>query len=217
MKSKGIWRYSRLARAFFMITIVSLATGCSHMQKQIPGPGWVETGTASWYGEDFHGKPTASGEKYDMYGCSAAHKTIPLGSRVRVINLENGKEIIVPVNDRGPFVGARIIDMSYGAAQRLGMVEEGLAKVRIEVLELPRNYAGGKYTIQLGAFAERDNARKLAIQIESRGYRPNIEEANIHGSPLYRVRLGTFNSIESAQSLGQVLSTSGFNCFVVGL
>jgi rare lipoprotein A len=216
MKSRSIWRYSRLVPVLSMIAIITLSAGCSHM-KRIPGPGWVETGTASWYGEDFHGKPTASGEIYNMYGYTAAHKTIPLGSRVRVLNLTNGKEIIVPVNDRGPFVGDRIIDMSYGAAQRLGMVEEGLAKVRIEVLELPRYYTGGKYTLQFGAFAERDNARKLATQIESKGYRPSIEEATVHGSILYRVRLGAFSSIEGAQSLGQVFSTSGLNCFVVGL
>jgi len=177
----------------------------------------VQTGTASWYGEDFHGKPTASGEVYDMYGYTAAHKTIPLGSKVRVTNLENGRQIIVPVNDRGPFVGDRVIDMSYGSAQRLGMVEEGLAKVRIEVLEIPHTYTGGRYTLQFGSFAEKNNARKLAIQLESRGYKPSIEEANVRGNTMYRVRLGSFNSIEGAQSLGQALTTAGISCYAVGL
>ncbi len=216
MKSRSIWRFSSRV-SFFAVFLLIYISGCAHVQRPVPGAGWIESGTASWYGEDFHGRPTASGEKYDMYGCSAAHKTIPLGSRVRVTNLDNGKEIVVPVNDRGPFVGNRIIDMSYGAAQRLGMVEVGLAKVRIEVLELPNNYAGGKYTLQLGAFSDRDNARRLAIQIEARGYRPLIEEASVHGSTVYRVRLGPFNSIESAQSLGQTLGSSGFSSFVVGL
>jgi rare lipoprotein A len=216
MKSRSIWRF-RSRVSFFAVIVIMYLSGCTHMPRPMPGAGWIETGTASWYGEDFHGRPTASGEKYDMYGCTAAHKTIPLGSRVRVTNLSNGREIVVPVNDRGPFVGDRIIDMSYGAAQKLDMVEVGLAKVRIEVLELPSNYAGGRYTLQLGAFSDRDNARRLAMQIEARGYRPNIEEANVRGSTVYRVRLGPFNSIESAQSLGRTLGSSGFNSYVVGL
>jgi cell division protein FtsN len=97
------------------------------------------------------------------------------------------------------------------------MVEEGLAKVRIEVLEMPRSYTGGRYTLQFGAFAEKDNARTLAIQLEARGYKPNVEEATIHGSTFYRVRLGSFDSIEGAQSLERVFTTSGITCFVVGL
>lgn len=214
MKSRSIWRYSGVVS---FLLIAAFVTGCSHVPRQYPGPGWVQTGTASWYGEDFHGKPTASGEVYDMYGYTAAHKTIPLGSKVRVTNLENGRQIIVPVNDRGPFVGDRIIDMSYGSAQRLDMVEEGLAKVRIEVLEIPHTYTGGRYTLQFGAFVEKNNARKLAIQLESRGYKPSIEEANVRGNTMYRVRLGSFNSIEGAQSLGQALTTAGISCYVVGL
>ncbi len=213
MRSKDIWRYSSLAAVLFIMA--AFIAGCSHIPRGRVGT--VETGTASWYGEDFHGKPTATGEIYNMYGYSAAHKTIPLGSKVKVTNLDNGMQVIVPINDRGPFVGDRIIDMSYGAAQRLGMVEEGLAKVRIEVLEMPRSYAGGRYTVQFGAFAERGNARKLADILESRGYRPDIEVANVHGDTLYRVRLGLFNSIEGAQSLEREFSSTGITCFIVGL
>jgi rare lipoprotein A len=212
MRLKGIWRFSFFTSVFVLIILIA---GCSHIPR--PRVGTVETGTASWYGEDFHGKPTASGQIYDMYGFSAAHKTIPLGSQVRVTNLANGKQVIVPIMDRGPFVGDRVIDLSYGAAQRLEMIEEGLAKVRIEVLEIPRSYRGGRYTLQFGAFAERDNARKLADKLESKGYRPDIEETNVHGDTLYRVRLGLFNSIEGAQSLEREFSSTGITCFIVAL
>lgn len=98
--------------------------------------GTVRTSTAS----------PRQGEPYDMYGVSAAHKTIPLGTRVRVNNLTNGNQVVCMINDRGPFVGDRIIDMSYGAARKLGMVDAGLARVRVEVLEMPRYYSGGRYT-----------------------------------------------------------------------
>ena len=93
--------------------------------------GYNETGVASWYGEDFHGRPTASGVRYDMYGLSCAHKTLPLGTVVRVTNLQNGHSADLVVNDRGPFVNGRIIDLSYGAARKLGTAAQGVAKVRV--------------------------------------------------------------------------------------
>ena len=97
--------------------------------------GFVETGLASWYGEDFHGKPTAMGEPYNMYAMTAAHKTLPLPTRVRVTNLETGRSAELRVNDRGPFVKGRVIDLSYSAARELGVVRRGTARVRIEALE----------------------------------------------------------------------------------
>ncbi|HPR55839.1 MAG TPA: septal ring lytic transglycosylase RlpA family protein [Deltaproteobacteria bacterium] len=211
MRSRSISRLS-----FFSVLLAFvLLTGCAHQYR--PGPGWVETGTASWYGEDFHGKPTAMGEPYDMYGVTAAHKTIPLGSTVRVTNLANGNQVIVPINDRGPFVGDRIIDMSYGAACKLDMVDAGLARVRVEVLEMPRYYSGGRYALQFGSFSARDNARRLAITIESRGYTPSIEEASVYGSTVYRVRLGAFTSMDNARNLMQSFTSQGLTCYIVGL
>ena len=91
-------------------------------------------GMASWYGEEYHGRPTASGEIFDMYKLTAAHRKLPLGTRLRVTNLKNRKRVIVKVNDRGPFVRGRIIDLSYGAARKIGMIEDGVAKVRIEIV-----------------------------------------------------------------------------------
>ena len=175
-----------LKRSFMaLLFAVVLLGGCAHQYR--PGPGWVETGTASWYGEDFHGKPTAQGEPYDMYGVSAAHKTIPLGTRVRVTNLTNGNQVVCMINDRGPFVGDRIIDMSYGAARKLGMVDAGLARVRVEVLEMPRYYSGGRYTLQFGSF--RPGECPAARRPSSQGYQPSMN-ATVYGSTVYRVRLG---------------------------
>lgn len=99
--------------------------------------GYTEFGAASWYGRKFHGRKTASGEVFDMYKMSAAHKTLPLYSTVRVVNLENGREVSVRINDRGPFVGGRLIDLSYAAAKKLGMVKTGVVRVRIVVAEIP--------------------------------------------------------------------------------
>jgi rare lipoprotein A len=213
MKSRDIWRFNHLA--LVVAAVLTLLSGCAHYQR--PSLGYTETGTASWYGEDFHGKPTASGETYNMYGVTAAHKTIPLGCKVRVTNLENGRSVIVPINDRGPFVGDRIIDMSYGAAQQLGMVDCGLARVRVEVLEMPRYYSGGRYTLQFGSFSQKDNALKLADQLESKGYTPSIEEATVYGSTVYRVRFGAFTSMELAKSYEQKCTSQGLTCYVVGL
>ena len=91
-------------------------------------------GIASWYGEEFHGRPTSSGEIFDMYKLTAAHKELPLGTRVLVTNLKNRKRVVVKINDRGPFVQGRIIDLSYGAAKKIGMLADGVVKVRIEVV-----------------------------------------------------------------------------------
>src|ERR1700735_742868 len=110
----------------------------TELRKQAGKPKPYQVGTASWYGEDFDGKPTASGEPYDMYDMTAAHLTLPLGSYVRVTNLRNGKAVVVRVNDRGPIVPGRIIDLSYGAAQALQFKQRGLQRVRLDLVN-PRD------------------------------------------------------------------------------
>lgn len=177
---------------------------------------WVQTGTASWYGQDFHGKATASGEPYDMYGRSAAHRTLPLGSRVLVTNLGNGRRIVIPINDRGPFVGDRILDLSYGAAEQLGMIKEGLAKVHIEVVQTPRAFTE-RYTLQFGAFTERQNAVALAEKLKKLGHDPSVEGASAHGRYFYRVRIGSFSALGPAQELANVFGSRGISCVVIGL
>ena len=112
--------------------------GHSYWIEPVP-VGYVENGVASWYGKWFHGKKTASGETFDMYQMSAAHKTLPMFSIVKVRNLENGKEIMVRINDRGPFVGERLIDLSYAAAKKIGMLKSGVVNVQITVDKIPDN------------------------------------------------------------------------------
>ncbi len=108
---------------------------------QVAGP-YYEVGIASWYGPGFHGNLTANGEVYDMYGISAAHKTLPFGTIVKVVDLETGRSVVVRINDRGPFIEGRIIDLSKGAAERLGIVQKGITKVGLRVLRWPWNQTG---------------------------------------------------------------------------
>ncbi|MEF3168007.1 MAG: septal ring lytic transglycosylase RlpA family protein [Deltaproteobacteria bacterium] len=142
--------------------------------------GFVEEGLASWYGPDFHGRPTANGERYDMYSVSAAHKILPMNTYVRVTNLDNGRETVVRINDRGPFVKDRIIDLSYGAAKQLGVTGPGLARVRIEALGevdmtgdtpafLPHpELTRGPFYVQVGAFLDPKNAQAYKAQLEEK-------------------------------------------------
>ena len=106
-------------------------------KKKKPSQKWYQEGVASYYGRKFHGRRTANGERYDMYGVSAAHKTLPFGTIVLVRNMKNGRELKVRINDRGPFVKGRIIDLSYGAAKKLGMIQDGIVAVRIRIIRSP--------------------------------------------------------------------------------
>jgi rare lipoprotein A len=125
-------------------------------------PIYVETGIASWYGPPYHNRKAATGEIFDMNQPSAAHKTLPLNSIIRVTNLKNGKSIVVRVNDRGPFIGDRILDLSMGAAKAIDVYRMGLAPVKIEVLQSPSPLdQGGRWAVQIGAFTDYDEAAKL--------------------------------------------------------
>jgi rare lipoprotein A len=114
-----------------------IQTGESLFVPFTSSKGYYQKGTASWYGELFHGRETASGSSYDMYAYTAAHRSLPMGSKVRVVNLQNGKDIVVKIIDRGPYVKNRIIDLSYSAAKSLGMIDTGIQDVKIEVLSIP--------------------------------------------------------------------------------
>ncbi len=167
--------------------------------------GYSEVGVASWYGEDFHGKLTANGQVYDMYGVSAAHKTLPLGTKVEVTNLENGRRITLVINDRGPFVGDRLIDLSYGAAKALDMVNQGLAKVRIQAVGPAvgvhtAKAKTGRYYIQVGAFSERPNAKRLHQRLVRAGYAGSrITPVQSNGRTLHGVQAGAYSSLPTAK------------------
>ncbi|HMB16651.1 MAG TPA: septal ring lytic transglycosylase RlpA family protein, partial [Pelovirga sp.] len=137
--------------------------------------GYRERGIASWYGKEFHGLKTSNGEIYDMYGVSAAHKTLPMGTLVKVTHLGTGRQIEIRINDRGPFAPGRIIDLSYGAARQLGTVDAGLAEV--EVVAVGGSYVpplrtlaavNNSYAIQVAAFGVADNAHQLADRMRER-------------------------------------------------
>lgn len=138
-----------------------------------------EEGEASWYGGQYHGRQTASGEIFNTYDLTAAHKTLPFGTEVEVTNLDNGKTVVVRINDRGPFIEGRIIDLSYGAANRLDMIRAGVARVRIEWNDQGSELAQQQfYTIQVAAFRDGDNALALKHRLESMGLQPETELNN---------------------------------------
>lgn len=167
--------------------------------------GFAEDGMASWYGRKFHGHTTSNGEVYDMYKMTAAHKTLPLPSFVRVTNKRNGRSIIVRVNDRGPFHGNRVIDLSYAAAHKLGYIGTGTAPVRIEALDLRQAPEAGRF-LQLEAFQSKVNAEQfLAKAKRVLGSLPVfIQRSNTHQGPLHRVRVGPLDSDALQQALVQL-------------
>lgn len=193
--------------------------------------GFVQEGLASWYGRKFHGRKTSNGEIYDMYAMTAAHKTLPLGTHVRVHNRSNGRQIVVRVNDRGPFVAGRIIDLSYAAADKLGVVGPGTAPVRVEALGFndqgaagqvvsrqPASYRVSSYVVQVGAFSSDANARMLAAKLRDQFGVASVHRGLINGSELFRVRVGKYPTLDAAESARRSIEGQGFrNCFVVAM
>ena len=196
--------------------------------------GYRERGVASWYGKKFHGRKTSNGETYDMYAMTAAHKTLPLPSYVRVRNLNNGKSVVVRVNDRGPFLHNRLIDLSYAAADRLGIVGTGTGIVELEGLtgdapptvaarpalppiistavasEPPRLY------LQAGAFTSRENAEALRNRLAGSGFTPvHVEPTERDGTPLYRVRLGPIASVDESDRVVARITAQGLSAPIV--
>mgnify|MGYP006273971121 CR=1 FL=1 len=149
------------------------------------GAEFEREGLASWYGEKFHGRLTANGERFDANELTAAHKTLPFGTVLKVTNLDNGRTVTVRVNDRGPFVDNRILDLSRAAAERIGMTGTGVARVRLRVIH-PGAGDPGTRIIQIGAFSMQDNAEAVATRLEGAGFEPTIEEA---GGGVFRVTL----------------------------
>jgi rare lipoprotein A len=182
--------------------------------------GFVQTGIASWYGPDFHGKKTSNGETYDMHAMTAAHKTLPLGVFVKVQNRDNGREAVVRVNDRGPFVKGRVIDLSYTAAKMLGVDIAGTAPVRIEALgyrgpdadhyNALENYDAGNYTIQIGSFKELSNAERLSGEMKRVVGFSEIQTTNINGEIFHRVYAGKYSSLKTAEEAEKDFASHGF-------
>jgi rare lipoprotein A len=192
--------------------------------------GFRQTGLASWYGKDFHGKKTANGEIYDMYAITAAHKTLPFNTYVEVNNLENGRKLKVRINDRGPFVRGRIIDLSYTAADKLGIVGPGTAQVKLVALGVateknhkkdesksydPVDFQKGNFTFQVGAFLERQNAERLEAKLARAYKNAHIAPYQSGDKTFYRVRVGHFNDLNKAKEYEKKLITDGYEPMIV--
>ena len=176
--------------------------------------GYVEQGIASWYGPDFHGGRTATGETYDMNAMTGAHPTLPLPAWVRVTNLENGRSVVVRLNDRGPFARGRIIDLSRAAAEQLDMIRTGTARVEVRSLAAvdaaPPPVAMPAYYAQAGAFGSRENAEALASRLRAAGIdNVSVAEATVDGRPMFRVRAGPAASFAEFDALAERMRLAG--------
>ena len=171
--------------------------------------GYNAVGNASWYGRKFHGRLTSSGEPFDMYQLTAAHRTLPIPTFARVTNLENGRSTVVRINDRGPFHDNRIIDLSYAAAVKLGYAALGTARVRVEVLEPGRNYV-----LQAGAFSDLERADRLKAALKALTGEPTYV-VKVSGESLYRVRLGPVRGRSEAERLRSVIHAAEYGSAMI--
>ena len=202
--------------------------------------GYKETGLASWYGTKFHGHRTSNGEVYDMYAMTAAHKTLPLPTYIEVVNLDNGRKVIVKVNDRGPFHDNRIVDLSYAAAHKLGILSKGTGRVEVRAID-PRKFRHrqpfssptpqesetiiaqaappstdtidslSSHYLQVGAFSNKDNAENLVLKLQSHTELPIEIQAEEANSPLFRVRIGPISEATTLAALKTRLSEYEFH------
>jgi len=200
--------------------------------------GYEQKGTASWYGRKFHGRKTANGEIYDMYGMSAAHKTLPIPSYVEVTNLSNGRSAIVRVNDRGPFAHDRIIDLSYAAAIKLGVFKTGTAKVRVKSITVAKGqnyrpnqatavpvktpprlppppavlptYTGAQLYVQVASFADRAKAENQWNKLLDLRLPAELNVSEILGEDFYQVRIGPYSTLEEADEVVARMAEHGY-------
>lgn len=231
------------AGRLYLVAVLALAllAGCGRgggsKKIKLPPPiknpriGWTQTGVASWYGHPYHGRKTSNGETYDMEKMTAAHKRLPFDTWLNVKNLSNGQATQVRINDRGPFVGKRIIDLSRAAASDIGLIASGTARVRLTVVRPPGNAnsrnrgrgAGrrerafprqsGKFDIQIGVFAKRSNAEALASRAKRRGHQATIEPFDQGGASRFRVVVAGGARGQANSRLNR-LKRQGFDGFI---
>lgn len=211
--------------ALVALSVLALIAGCSRAVVTKP-PGvtappeppatFEEVGLASWYGAPHHGRRTASGEIYDMNQLTAAHKSLPFGTRLLVINRNTSRTAEVRVNDRGPFVKGRILDVSYAAARQLGVAAEGVFPVRLRVISLPSTKAEipegqGGFAVEAGSFVTRESAESLRAEV---GGTATVAETRIADQTVYRVDLGSYSTPMQARAAAQPLAARGFPLLV---
>lgn len=207
-RSRSIHRAARGFRLALTIAALLLLVGTSCGRKAkappplIPSVGERQTGLASWYGNPFHGRQTASGEIYNMNGFTAAHRTLPFHTWVRVTNLENQRFTTVRINDRGPFIEGRIIDLSRAAADAIGMLGTGTALVRLEIVEDPEMAANPpRYAVQVGAFLAPENARQLQGKLSRKYGDVYVQTYERPDGLYYRVLVGRNVTRQAAETL----------------
>ena len=206
------------------MAVLVVAAGCAR-PRPAPFPpgarapiGYEETGAASWYGNPYHGRRAAGGEVYDMNQMTAAHRTLPFDTWLVVENLDNGRTAEVRINDRGPFVGDRILDLSYAAARVLGSTGPGVIKVRLQVIAGPASPASRErvFTIQVGAFSTQERAAALQRQLPSTDAAvSSVQAAGLGARTIYRVRVGRFTGRAEAEEHARRLSALGHAVIVV--
>ena len=209
----------------FLIALLSLAiSSCGTTERaskpvSYPDAGEgevIEEGVASWYGPNFHGKLTANGERYDMYGLTAAHRTLPFNTLLRVENMENSESVVVRINDRGPFAKNRIIDLSKKAAEQIDMIGNGTAPVKLVLLEgdlensRTTDLKTATYTVQLGSFGSETGAFDLSRKIKG----SRVEKIPLNNQTVYRVYYGVYVDKEEARRNLQDLRNEGFSGYV---
>ena len=192
-------------------TVLLFAGACaSGRHRQPPGPGSIERGVASWYGPRFHGRQTANGERYDMHRLTAAHKKLAFGTVVEVTNLDNGRRVEVRINDRGPFVKRRILDLSQAAADAIGMLGTGTAQIEMRILRAP---PPPRYTVQVGAFEDAERARALAEDLRQR-YPETVVTSD---GTWHRVQVGAYGRRSQAEETSREIAGQGLTSLVVSL
>jgi len=187
--------------------------------------GFAQTGIASWYGDKFHGRKTSNGEIYNMYDMTAAHKTLPMNTWVSVQNLENDRKIVVRINDRGPFVTGRVIDLSYAGAKEIGIADPGTGKVKVTALGeatsysavthkpvefKPVDYYSGNFTVQVGAFQVKANAEQYRDSLAEKYPNAHIVLFTDDRGTFYRVRIGRFTNLKDAERFSEKILAEGF-------
>jgi rare lipoprotein A len=210
------------ACAALLAAALVLFAGCGRKKRApavpaAPSPGWTETGIASWYGNPYHGRRTSSGEVFDMNQMTAAHRTLPFGAMVKVTNLDNRKTVSVRINDRGPFVEGRIIDLSHAAAKEIGLIGPGTARVRLELTGYANPEAANQpplFTIQAGAFTGRADAERYREQLRKR-YEPVDIVASLTPPGTYRIFVGRFGGQREAEEAAEQMRREVKEVFVV--
>ena len=220
-------------KTLLLIIIIAFVFACgkksttsypSPERKPSSAPGYTiegstQVGLASWYGIEEHNNYAASGERFSKHDYTAAHKTLPMGTVVRVTNLENGRDVIVKINDRGPFVGDRIIDLSHAPATSIDMVQKGVVKVKVEVVSSPStkssNYFTPEYTVQVASYRNVTSANNVKRVLDRKFNDVRVESVNVKGNKYYRVRVGRYSSKNDANKAASKLRKQGYTTRVI--